>query len=122
MNTEATAPAEREFSEAGKKHVEWLITRYPNKQEALLPVLRLAEEEFENIDGPAVRLVAKSLDLSPGYVWGVLTFYTHYRREGDGTYCLQVCSTLSCALRGVRDIQHHLEDKLGIKTPIGWLP
>ena len=104
----------REFSETGMKRVQWLLTRYPNRQAALLPVLRLAEEEFENIDGAAVQLVARTLDLSPGYVWGVLTFYTHYRREGDGTYCLHVCSTLSCALRGCRDLQRHLEKKLGV--------
>jgi len=106
----------REFSDAGKKHVAWLLTRYPDPQAALLPVLRLAEEEFTNIDSPAVLLVARTLDLSPGYVWGVLTFYTHYRREGDGKYLLQVCSTLSCALRGCRDISHHLEKKLGIEV------
>ena len=108
------SPTEREFSKAAQKRVNWLLTRYPDRQAALLPVLRLAEEEFTNIDSAAVRLVASTLDLSPGYVWGVLTFYTHYRREGDGKYCVQVCSTISCALRGCRDLQHHLEKKLEI--------
>jgi len=106
--------AELEFSAAGKKHVEWLLTRYPEPQAILLPVLRLAEEEFGNIDGPAIELVAKTVGVSPGYVYGVLTFYTHYRREGTGTYCVQVCSTLSCALRGCREIFSHLAEKLGV--------
>ena len=108
------APARR-FSAAASRRVEWLLTRYPEKTAALLPVLRLAEEEFGNIDPAAVRLVAETLGLSPGYVHGVLTFYTHYRREGTGTYNLQVCATLSCALRGCRDIVSHLEDRLGIR-------
>ena len=111
------APAvKKKFSNKGLEFIDWLLGRYPNKQAALLPVLRLAEEEFGNIDNDSVMLAAETLELSPGYVWGVLTFYTHYRREGDGKYLLQVCSTLPCALRGCRDIQHRLEEKLGIEA------
>jgi len=111
-----TPQVKKEFSKKGLEFIDWLLGRYPDKQAALLPVLRLAEEEFGNIDDDSVMLVAETLDLSPGYVWGVLTFYTHYRREGDGKYLLQVCSTLSCALRGCRDIQHRLEENLGIEA------
>ena len=78
--------------------------------------LRLAEEEFGKIDRGAVMCVAKTMGISPGFVHGVLSLYTHYRREPDGTHVLQVCSTLSCALRGCRDIVHHLEEKLGIQA------
>ena len=64
------------FSKKAREFIEWLLGRYPNKQAALLPVLRLAEEEFGNIDDSSVMLVADTLDLSPGYVWGVLTWPT----------------------------------------------
>lgn len=118
-----TAPKTREFSPESKKRIEWLFTRYAVKGAALLPVLRLAEEEFGVIDNAAVACVAKVMGLSPSNVYGVLTFYTHYRREGDGKYVVQVCSTLCCALRGCRDIVHHLEERLGLKpgetTPDG---
>ena len=111
------APAvKKKFSNKGLEFIDWLLGRYPEKQAALLPVLRLAEEEFGNIDNDSVMLVAETLELSPGYVWGVLTFYTHYRREGDGKYLLQVCSTLPCALRGCDKVQRRLEEKLGIKA------
>ena len=74
------APAvKKKFSNKGLEFIDWLLGRYPNKQAALLPVLRLAEEEFGNIDNDSVMLAAETLELSPGYVWGVLTFYTHYR-------------------------------------------
>ena len=111
-----TPIVKKEFSKKACEFIEWLLGRYPDKQAALLPVLRLAEEEFGNIDDASVMLAAETLELSPGYVWGVLTFYTHYRREGDGKYLLQVCSTLPCALRGCREVQHGLEEKLGIKA------
>lgn len=116
MSVKAQEPTSgpREFSPTAKKRIEWLYSRYPLREAALLPLLRLAEEEFGNIDDAAVACVAKEIGLSPSYVFGVLTFYTHYRREGDGKYLLQVCSTLPCALRGCRDVVHHLENKYGI--------
>jgi NADH-quinone oxidoreductase subunit E len=107
-------PPKREFSPEAQERIAWLFTRYPVREAALLPVLRLAEEEFGRIDAGAVRLVADAVGVSPGYVYGVLSFYTHYRREGDGKHVIQVCSTLSCALRGSRDIVHHLESRLGV--------
>jgi NADH-quinone oxidoreductase E subunit len=110
------ATTTREFSATAKKQIEWIRSRYPVKEAALLPVLRVAEREFGVIDQAAVACVARELGLSPGHVWGVLTFYTHYRREGDGTYVIQVCSTLPCALRGSRDVLRHLEEKLGIQA------
>lgn len=113
----------RQFSPEAKKHIEWIYSRYPVREAALLPLLRVAEEEFGVIDGPAIDCVAREIGLSPSYVFGVLTFYTHYRREGDGKYVLQVCSTLPCALRGCRGVVEHLEKKLGISpgqtTPDG---
>ena len=124
MNTETrpAAPA-RQFSAAAKKKIEWLFSRYPVKEAALLPVLRLAEEEFGVIDSGAVLRVAEEVGVSPGHVFGVLTFYTHYRRPGDGKYVVQVCSTISCALRGAREVVHHLEERFGVKpgqtTPDG---
>jgi NADH-quinone oxidoreductase subunit E len=110
-----TAVKAREFSPEAKKRIRSLYARYPVKEAALLPVLRVAEEEFGVIDNPAILCVAREMGISPGYVYGVFTFYTHYRREGDGKYVLQVCSTLPCALRGCRELVSHLEKRLGIE-------
>ena len=102
------------FSAEAMKEYEWLLTRYPTKEAALLPTLRIAEQEFGNLDPAAMKYVADLMGFSPAKVLGVVTFYTHYRREGTGTYHLQICSTLSCALRGSRDICSHIGERLGI--------
>ncbi len=102
------------FSAETLKEYEWTLTRYPTKEAALLPVLRLAEREFENLGPAELKYVADLMDFSPARVYGVFSFYTHFRRQGTGTYHLQVCHTLSCALRGASDLLAHLEKKLGI--------
>ncbi len=103
-----------EFSAAAKKRIQQIYSRYPTREAALLPVLRVAEREFNGIGQRAIECVAGEMGLSPASVYGVFTFYTHFRREGEGKYILQVCATLPCALRGCREVVHHLENRLGI--------
>jgi NADH-quinone oxidoreductase subunit F len=107
-------PREREFRPAVKEELERLCARYPQRDAALLPALRLLEREFGCVDEPGMRHVAALLGVSPAKVFGVFTFYTHYRRATDGRYVLQVCATLPCALRGSEKIFDHLSQKLGI--------
>jgi NADH-quinone oxidoreductase subunit E len=104
------------FSEKGMQHYEWLLTWYPDKQAALLPTLRIAEEEFGNLGVPEMKYVADLMGISPARVFGVVTFYTHFRRAGTGTYHIQVCSTLSCALRGSQEVCDHVAKRLGIEV------
>ena len=113
----------REFTPSVVEELEAICSRYPEREAALLPALRLAEREFGAIDAGAMREVAKHIGVSPAKVWGVFTFYTHYRRPTDGEYVFQVCSTLPCALCGSEKIFDHLSEKLGIglneSTPDG---
>lgn len=102
------------FSTTTMKQYEWLLTRYPTRKAALLPTLRLAESEFGEIGVPEMRYVADLMEIPPSFVFGVVTFYTHYRRAGTGKYHIQVCSTLSCALRGSEDVVTRITERLGI--------
>ncbi len=111
------------FSSETMKQYEWLLTRYPTRRAALLPTLRLAESDFGELGVPEMRYVADLMEIPPAFVFGVVTFYTHYRRAGTGKFHIQVCSTLSCALRGSEDVVSRITERLGIHpgetTPCG---
>jgi NADH-quinone oxidoreductase subunit F len=113
----------REFNAETRAELELLCNRYPQREAALLPALRLLEREFGCVDNAGMRHVAEIIGVSPAKVFGVFTFYTHYRRSTDGDYVFQVCSTLPCALRGSEAIFDHLSETLGIglneSTPDG---
>ena len=115
-----------EFSAQTKQRIDRLLTRYPTKQAALLPVLHLAQDEFGHLSDEALHLVAGTLDLPAAHVFGVITFYTMFHREASGRNELMVCTNVSCMLRGGYDILHHIEKRLGIKagesTPDGVFP
>lgn len=104
-----------EFSKEVLAELDWTISRYPQKEAALLPALRLAEREFGVVDEEGMKYVAKLLDIPPAKVYGVFTFYTHYRRPEQGKYHIQVCSTLPCALKNSEDLCDHISKHLGIK-------
>ena len=59
-----------------KERFEKILTRYPNKQAALLPSLALAQEVRGHVSSGSMDRVAELLELSPAYVRGVTTFYT----------------------------------------------
>jgi NADH-quinone oxidoreductase E subunit len=105
-----------EFSAQAKQSIERLLTQYPNKQAALLPVLHLAQEEFGHLPDDALNLVATTLELPAAHVFGVVTFYTMFHREKPGRNELMVCTNVSCMLRGGYDILHHIEKRLGIEA------
>jgi NADH-quinone oxidoreductase E subunit len=105
-----------EFSAQSKQQVDRLLSRYPTKQAALLPVLHVAQEEFGHLPDDAIELVARTLDLPPAHIFGVITFYTMFHREKQGRNELMVCTNISCMLRGGYDILRHIEGRLGIKA------
>jgi NADH-quinone oxidoreductase E subunit len=103
-----------EFSPAARQEFETLLTRYPDRQAALLPTLRLIEREFGSVSDDGIRYAAGLLGLSPARARGVATFYTHFRQPTDGKYVIQVCCTLPCALRGSAALLEALKRRLGI--------
>lgn len=103
----ALAPErEREFTD--------ILSRYPNRQAACIPVLHLCQEQVGWVSEEVIDFVSKRLDLSPAHVKGVATFYTLFNKEPVGKHTVSVCKTLSCALRGSAAVVSHLEKRLGI--------
>jgi NADH-quinone oxidoreductase subunit E len=96
--------------------IDTVVGRYPEPKAALLPILWLTQRTKGWVDHEAEGWIAERLGVPPSHVHGVVTFYTMYKQRPWGKYHLQVCTTLSCMLRGSDDLVGHLENRLGIKT------
>jgi NADH-quinone oxidoreductase subunit E len=105
-----------EFPPEAKARFEYILTRYPTREAALLPTLHLAQELWGWISPEVVHYVGDLLDLSPATVYGVVSFYHMYNRNPVGKYHVQVCTNLSCMIWRAYDIYEHLCEKLHI-TP-----
>lgn len=104
------------YGEDFEKRVDELVARYPQPKAALLPVLWEVQRRKGFVDIESEAWVARRLSVSPSHVHGCVTFYTMYKQKPSGTYHIQVCTTLSCMLRGADDLVRHLEGKLGVRV------
>ncbi len=80
--------------------IDEVITHYPVKRSATLPLLHLIQEDIGHIPEEAITWIAEKLELQPINVYEVVTFYPMFRRKPIGRRHIKVCRTLSCALMG----------------------
>lgn len=103
------------FSESARREFEALLTRYPDKEAAILPTLYIAQREFGYVSDEAIVYVAELLGFTPARIEGVATFYTMYNRKPVGKYHVQICRNISCSLLGAEHLIEHVSKKLGIR-------
>ena len=103
------------FTPENLSQLEATIGRYPVRRSALLPALRLAQEQDGYITPAAMAEIAAILGLSTAQVHDTASFYTMFSLKPEGKTLIEVCTTLSCALGGSEALLHRTCGKLGIK-------
>jgi NADH-quinone oxidoreductase E subunit len=103
------------LQEKYKQQIEQILARYPVRRSAMLPLLRLAQEEEGYVSEPAMKEIARILRLTPPQVYEVVGFYTMLSLKPIGKFHIQVCKSLMCALVGSDDLLTWLERRLGIR-------
>jgi NADH-quinone oxidoreductase subunit E len=92
-----------------------VASQYPDPRSAILPALRLAQEQHDGWLPPeALREVGEALDLTPAYCKAVASFYDLFRLEPVGEHVVEVCTNVSCALLGAQRTLEAFEAELGI--------
>ena len=103
-----------EFSKASLDEYERIIAKYPVKRAAIMPVLWLAQREFGYLSPEVQQYVADLMGFPLAWVSGLASFYTMYYKKPVGRHHLQVCTNVSCMLRGSDEIVRTIENRLGI--------
>jgi len=105
------------FTPERRARLEEIAARYPpeRRRSALLPALYLVQHQQGYVSARAMEHVADVIGVTPAEVEDVVTYYTMFYSQPVGTYVLQVCRTLSCALNGAERVVDVLSRKLGIK-------
>ena len=102
------------FSPETAARFDKLATIYPVKRSALIPMLLYAQDEVGYVSDEVVAELAKRLDLLELDVRGVLSYYSMLRTKPAGKYNVQVCTNISCMLRGGFELLDHCKKTLGI--------
>lgn len=94
--------------------IEAIKARYPEPKAALMPVLWMAQKKLGWISDETMGAIADLLGITKAHVLGVVTFYTMYFDKPMGRYHIQVCTNVSCMLRGGDEIYKNVAKQLGI--------
>lgn len=91
-----------------------LVTLYPRRRSALIPMLLYAQDEIGYVSDAAIAEIGQRLDITVLDVRNVLTYYSMLRTKPIGKYNVQVCTNISCMLRGGQELFQHCKNRLGI--------
>jgi NADH-quinone oxidoreductase E subunit len=102
------------LKEKYRKEIDDILSRYPVKRSALIPLLYLAQREHGYVTEPAMTEIASILKLTPPQVYETASFYTMLNLKKVGKFHIQVCKSLMCALVGSDTVIAWIKAKLGI--------
>jgi NADH-quinone oxidoreductase subunit E len=102
------------LSDKLKGKFDRIIARYPLKRSAIGPLLLMAQDEIGYVSDEAIEEIARRVGVRPIEVIEDVSYYSMLRRQPIGKYNLQVCTNISCMLRGGDEIFQHCAKRLGI--------
>jgi NADH-quinone oxidoreductase subunit E len=102
------------FSDQLEQRFSTMVTHYPTKRSVLVPMLLYIQDELGALTDDAIHEIAQRVELSDLEVRNVVSYYSMLRTKKVGKYNFQVCTNVSCLLRGGEELLEHCEKKLGI--------
>jgi NADH-quinone oxidoreductase subunit E len=102
------------FSAEFEKRFTEMAKHYPTRRSVLVPTLLYAQDEIGYLSDEAIAEIAKRVELTELEVRNVISYYSMLRTKPAGKYNVQVCTNVSCLLRGGEELFEHCKEKLGI--------
>ena len=101
------------WSAPNRERAASLLSAYPERRSAVMPLLYLAALEHGHVTDAAMHEVAELTGLTAAQVQSVASFYTMYKRSGVGRYLISVCTSISCYLMGGDEVLAAIEEGTG---------
>jgi NADH-quinone oxidoreductase subunit E len=115
MSLESTNPESLSaFSPKLAARFDALVEKYPVKRSALIPMLLYAQDEVGYLSDAVVAEVARRIGITELEVRNVATYYSMLRFEPAGKFNIQVCTNISCMLRGAYEVYERFQEELGV--------
>ena len=94
--------------------IQKIAKQYPESLSAVLPALRLAQEEYGWLPPEAFEQVAEALELTPAYCMSIASFYDAFQLEPVGRHMVEVCTNVCCGLVNAQAVLEAFERELGV--------
>ena len=87
-----------------REQIEALMARYPDRKSASIPALWAVQELYGWCTPEGIRQAAAVMRFTPAYLESVASFYDLLHTEAVGTHRIEVCTNISCWMRGGDDL------------------
>jgi NADH-quinone oxidoreductase subunit E len=91
-----------------------LVKKYPVKRSALVPMLLYAQDEIGYLSDAVIAEIAARIGITELDVRDVASYYSMLHFKPAGRFNIQVCTNISCMLRGGYDVYERFQEELGI--------
>jgi NADH-quinone oxidoreductase subunit E len=102
------------FSDEFEARFAEMVPHYPTKRSALVPTLLYAQDEVGFLSDEVIVELAGRLELTELEVRNVISYYSMLTMKPRGKFNVQVCTNISCLVRGGEAILEHCAKKLGV--------
>ena len=86
------------------------------RQEHLIPTLQEIQERHGYLPEDALQALATATGVSENEIYGLASFYAHFRFQPPADHTIHVCLGTACHVRGGHQILHDFEERLDIKA------
>ena len=102
------------FSDEFEARFAEMVPHYPTKRSALVPTLLYAQDEIGFLSDEVIAELAGRLDLTELEVRNVISYYSMLTTNPRGKFNVQICTNISCLVRGGEEILQHCAKRLGV--------
>ncbi len=98
-----------------EEHVKKVIGKHGSDIRHLIPILQAIQEEYGYLPAAAISVAAEELRISEDVIFGVATFYTHFKFTRPGKHTIKACLGTACFVKEAENLLEILKDRLDIK-------
>jgi NADH-quinone oxidoreductase subunit E len=95
--------------------LEEVFAKYQGQQGALIPLLQKAQAIYGYLPPEVLQCIADRLNVSPGKVYGVATFYAQFYLEKKGKHMLRLCDGTACHVKGAPGLINAVKQEFGVE-------
>ena len=110
-------PSEVQVPRALAQEIRRAMKRYPRKRSAAIPALWAVQRRYGWCTPEGIAQAAAVMQVTPGYLESVASFYDLFRLEPEGEHQVLVCTNISCWLRGGDRLLQRFCEAAGLDGP-----
>ncbi|GAA4409152.1 hypothetical protein GCM10011450_23380 [Advenella faeciporci] len=94
-----------------------ILEEHQHKEGNLLPILHAVQDHIGYIPENLIAPIAQAINRSSAEIFGVISFYKHFRTQACGDIHIEFCQAEACQARGSKEVEQAVKEMLHTEWP-----